>query len=567
MGRADQGKFTQCALSEKHHILNSSWSLMSSIRTDLAEHHVRWGVWLLMIVSIATMLGRIASVCAPTGESPMLSANDRSRWSTVRAVVEDGTYAIDRLVRIKDPVTGRRFWKSIDMVRHRGPDGREHYYSSKPPLFSTMLAGVYWVFRAVTGATFENEPFLIMRVMLVLTNVLPLLLYFVVLWRLVERLADTHAARLYTMAAAMWGTFLTTFAVTLNNHLPAAICVLLATSLALHIWWGERRWWYFAGAGLCGAFAVANELPALSFFGLLTLAVAGKSVRGTVVAFLPAAALVAAAFLGTNYLAHGTPVPAYAHRSDGPVIATVPRELTRQLDDVLANAPAESTPGVPSEVLAALTEAGTVLSDDAILQPASPGVRWVIWDRQGHVRLAVVATDERIEIRRWDNWYDYSGSYWTTERQGVDRGEASRGRYVLHVLIGHHGIFSLTPIWLLSVAGVVLLMRSRKPEWVGFGWLVVLLTFVCLAFYLSRPLIDRNYGGVSCGFRWMFWFTPLWLLCLVPAADRWLTGPRGRVVALLLLLISTFSATYAAANPWSHPWLWDWGTYAGWWQY
>ena len=43
------------------------------------------------------------------------------------------------------------------------------------------------------------------------------------------------------------------------------------------------------------------------------------------------------------------------------------------------------------------------------------------------------------------------------------------------------------------------------------------LTAVGLTFYLSRPMIDRNYGGVSCGFRWMFWLTPLWLLALVPA--------------------------------------------------
>ncbi len=34
--------------------------------------------------------------------------------------------------------------------------------------------------------------------------------------------------------------------------------------------------------------------------------------------------------------------------------------------------------------------------------------------------------------------------------------------YALHVLVGHHGIFSLTPIWLLSVlAGIVLLLARR----------------------------------------------------------------------------------------------------------
>ena len=535
---------------------------MSSPTSELADRDpvnncVRWGGWLLVMTSVATMLGRIASVCATTGESPMLSANDRSRWCTVRALVEDGTYAIDRMVTIKDPATGRRYWKSIDMVRHRGPDGREHYYSSKPPLFPTLLAGQYWVIRALTGATFEDESFFIMRVMLVITNVVPLLVYFAVLWRLVDRLATTDAARLYAMAAATWGTFLTTFAVTMNNHLPAAICVLLTTALTLQIWWGERRWWYFVGAGLCSAFAVANELPALSFFACIAVALLWQAPRQACLAFAPAALLVAGGFVGTNYLAHGTVVPAYGHRSDGPVVATVSRDVAPELDQEIL------TP----DVRAVMQQAGVRLSDETVVQRYRPGARWSIWDRQGHQRYVMVAAPDEIEIRQWNNWYDYRGSYWITERQGVDRGEASRGVYTLHVLLGHRGIFSLTPLWLLSLVGVVLLMRSNRPGWAGFACMVLALTVVCLVFYLSRSTIDRNYGGVSCGFRWVFWFTPLWLLCLVPAADRYLRSRRGRMIALLLLLISVFSATYAAANPWSQPWLFDLGTYAGWWQY
>ncbi len=203
----------------------------------------------------------------------MLSANDRSRWCTVRALVDEGTYAIDSLVQIRHPDTNRRFWKTIDMVRHRGPDGREHYYSSKPPLFPTLVAGEYWVIQKLTGATLEQHPFQVMRWMLVITNVLPLLLYFWVLQRCVFEVATTGAAALYTMTAATWGTFLTTFAVTLNNHLPAAICVLLACVWTLRIWNGETSGWYFAGSGLLSAFAVANELPALALFACLAIAV------------------------------------------------------------------------------------------------------------------------------------------------------------------------------------------------------------------------------------------------------------------------------------------------------
>ncbi len=522
----------------------------------------RWAVLLLIATSAAAMVGRIAVVNATTGETPMLSANDRSRWCTVRTLVEDNSYVIDRLVKIKHPETQRRYWKSIDMVRHRGLDGKEHYYSSKPTLLPTLLAGEYWVIRSLTGATLGDDPFLVMRLMIVITNVLPLLVYFLVLWRLIDHLTTNSMAAIYALAAATWGTFLTTFAVTINNHTVAAIAVLLATALMMHIALGAKGWWYFAGAGLCSAFAAANELPALSFFACVAIVVVWKSPRQTVLAFAPAALLVGAGFFGTNYLAHGTIVPAYAHRSDGAIIATVHRDVADLLDREV----------LPSPLRDALQGADVKLSQQAIVLVDQPEKRWVLWDRVGQKRFALVMSaaaqsDDTIEIRRWNNWYDYPGSYWKTNRQGVDRGEASRAVYALHVLVGHRGVFSLTPIWLLAAAGVVLLLKDHRTVWRLLAVMVVALSVVCLAFYISRPEIDRNYGGVCCGFRWMFWFTPLWLLCLVPAAERLLASKWGRGIALTLLVISVFSATYAAANPWSQPWLFELGVNAGWWQY
>ena len=89
-------------------------------------------------------------------------------------------------------------------------------------------------------------------------------------------------------------------------------------------------------------------------------------------------------------------------------------------------------------------------------------------------------------------------------------------------------------------------------------------SLACLAFYLTRGPVYRNYGGATSGLRWMFWFTPMWLLMLLPAADgmdrfRWLKG-----IALLLLAASVFSAFYASSNPWTHPWLYNYWTYLQW---
>jgi hypothetical protein len=168
-----------------------------------------------------------------------------------------------------------------------------------------------------------------------------------------------------------------------------------------------------------------------------------------------------------------------------------------------------------------------------------------------------------------DNWYDYTfvrdgkprESYWRNP-QGIDRGEPSPAMYALHATVGHHGIFSLTPIWLLSIWGLALM--ARDPRWRGLALLIASVSLVCLAFYLSRSQGDRNYGGMTSGFRWMFWFAPLWLVALLPAADRLATSRIGRGFALVLLALSTMSASYPTWNPWTSPWLADFLSYLDW---
>src|ERR1700686_641702 len=113
-------------------------------------------------------------------ERPFLSANDRSRWSTVRSLVEQGTYAIDDVV-------AQRGWDTIDMVKHLGSDGQEHLYSSKPPLLATLMAAEYWLINRLTGATLARHPYEIGRFMLLSINVTAMLVYFVLLALLAER--------------------------------------------------------------------------------------------------------------------------------------------------------------------------------------------------------------------------------------------------------------------------------------------------------------------------------------------------------------------------------------------
>jgi hypothetical protein len=110
-------------------------------------------------------------------------------------------------------------------------------------------------------------------------------------------------------------------------------------------------------------------------------------------------------------------------------------------------------------------------------------------------------------------------------------------------------------VWLLSLAGLVLLVARRDPGPRAVAAAILACTLVCLAFYVTRPLEDRNYGGMATGFRWALWFAPLWLFAMLPAADG-LAGSRlGRIVAAILLAVSVASASYPTWNPWTPPWL------------
>ena len=85
-----------------------------------------------------------------------------------------------------------------------------------------------------------------------------------------------------------------------------------------------------------------------------------------------------------------------------------------------------------------------------------------------------------------------------------------------------------------------------------------------MAFYLLRPQPDRNYGGMTSGFRWVFWLAPLWVAATVPAADVLGRSRAGRIAACVLLGLSVVSVAYPTWNPWTSPWIEQWMIHAGW---
>jgi hypothetical protein len=174
-------------------------------------------------------------------------------------------------------------------------------------------------------------------------------------------------------------------------------------------------------------------------------------------------------------------------------------------------------------------------------------------------------------------WYEYEGSFWKSDEGlpagGIDGAGYYEGKfdYALHLVEGHHGLFSLTPVYLLAPVAIVCGRPGAGGAAPGraralrlLSGLTAGLTVLVLGFYVVKT---SNYGGLTAGPRWLFWLTPLLLLTLVPAAD-WLAERRGRRgVGYALLAVSVLSASYPTVTPWSHPWLYDWMEWLQWLRY
>lgn len=532
---------------------------MSESHVSHSKAGISWISRFILLIGVVVQLARILNVESSTGEVPFHSANDRSRWCTIVALAVNGSYEIDDVLQIRDPKTNRRTWYSIDLVRHRGADGKQHFYSSKPPLLPTLYSYVYMAVRAVTGKTLMQETFFVARIMLVLVNLVPLAFLWWILAKWLGAKFDNPWALTVFSVLMVFGTLLTTFANTLNNHLPAAIAV------AGSLWCLDRialqddtRWRWFVLCGICTSFGAANELPALGWVAAAASVLVFSSVSKTLFGYLPALLPVAAAFFYFNFAAHATLAPAYAHRSAGETLFEFQAEVIAEdaVDDVVT----------------AFRENGIEASDQSLVRPArKPGV-WELFDPKSQMRYAVQPAEsgEGFVAKEWGDWYDYPGSYWTDEgKQGVDKGEPNRALYVFQCLVGHHGIFSLTPFWLVSLLGCFAVFRGRetinifRDKRLLLMCVLVATSLVVVGFYFARGVEDRNYGGVSSGFRWTFWLIPLWLWLSVYGLQVVRSDWARRCVELLVV-VSVFSATFPWQNPWTSPWpmqLWE---YLGW---
>ncbi|MBN1944685.1 MAG: hypothetical protein JW797_03370 [Bradymonadales bacterium] len=169
-----------------------------------------------------------------------------------------------------------------------------------------------------------------------------------------------------------------------------------------------------------------------------------------------------------------------------------------------------------------------------------------------HFHLTYRLTGSLLPFYGQDGLYDYPGSYWNRPRD-FDALTEPGWVYAFHTLVGHHGLFSMTPLFCWSIPGIVTLMKS--PTRKGEGWLIGTVCTATVAVYIL--LGPRNYGGTAMGMRWLFVLVPLlWYSALVHA-DRTVLSPRLWTLFKVSVGLGMVHALAALTGPWAvSPWNW-----------
>ncbi len=382
----------------------------------------------------------VAALVVAASTKTRVSGNAGSRMATIEALVHHRTFVID----------DSTFAKTVDKVRLDG-----HFYSSKPPVLSTLAAGFYWLLHSV-GISFASHR----RVAVYLVNLVfglgPLLFLLVYFVRLLELWLQDEHARILSVIACAFGFVGVGYATTINNHVPAAAALLAS--------------FYYAFAAKKGA------LPAPRAFFLAGL-------LGGLAPTLDMPALFVSSAIGIYLLVYDWRVTLRYFAS----AAVLPLTL--------------------------------------------------------HFTLTYISTGSFLPIYLRHDLYLYPGSYWLTPR-GIDTLNEPKPVYLFHMLVGHHGLFAMTPLFLLAAWALV--QQLRHGAYRAEALVVGVPLLVLIVFY---TLTTSNYGGLCVGFRWLIIVMPLLFLFVA----RWLEKTRGRGLALLFwlcLAVSAANAIDALDRPW-----------------
>lgn len=229
-----------------------------------------------------------------------MSGNEASRFATVQAVAEQHTFAIERTN-----------FRTVDKLFFDG-----HLYSDKPPFLAWCVGMALRPVLALSGWNFvDNYHLLVYLVDLVVVGGVNILLFRWLFnqFRRVGR--GTVEAKFLLALGSVLGSWLLSYSVVLNNHTPAALCVL---GIFVALWKYTRRPGYAPavlaalGCGaLCGLDIPGGAIFSLALVPALMAAAPPEKRREHVPAALCAVSASALGLFVLNYAAYRRVLPLY----------------------------------------------------------------------------------------------------------------------------------------------------------------------------------------------------------------------------------------------------------------
>ncbi len=385
-----------------------------------------------------------------------MGANDISRWCTVWSLIERGTYVIDECpwqIDTQDKVFRQ---PKTAAGPAGGPEPVGHFYSSKPALLPTLIAALLYPARVILNVPLDR---------VVLQQRLP---------RYTQQPDPGSQSRIKEVLEtpkepARWPAYVFYFktVIILLNVLPFGV-FLVCFARALDRFSADDWTWFFC---LVAAAFGTYLLPFTQTLNNHT--VAAFSAFFAIYAFLracdtpehPGWPLAATGFFAAFTATNELPALAFLALLSCLVLVRYPREALFYY--------------LPMAVLP--------LAAFAAAQYAAMGEFKLQYESFG--------TDE----------YLYEGSLWKSplDLDALNERPEPKLIYFFHMTLGHHGVFSLTPIFLFSALGAVRLLAERNParsSMRAVALLTAVLTAVLLAFYTWNPKA-RNYGGSTQGLR------------------------------------------------------------------
>jgi hypothetical protein len=406
---------------------------------------------LTCLVCSLMMVASLAMVVWNLQESSLDNANTGSRYATIQALVDQGTFYIDRT----------QYVRTIDKYKVG-----DHFISSKPATLPTIGAGVYWVYQALTGKTIARYEGDVVRTVSFFTGGVGHVLFLIYFYRLSRLLFRRQLSVMVAMAGACFAYLGVGYATHINELSTAGALGICGLYYAVRIRHErDAKPWHWPLAGLVLGLLPAIDMPGMAISGALALYLFSYDKKKTLLWFLPALLPGLIVHLFLTYEISGSFRPFYFNSA----LKTFKQFYFKQ-----------------------------------------PG--------------------------------------------GIDGLNEPKWLYAFNTLLGHHGLFSMTPIYCFG--GYELVRSLAKRRLLAESLVCAASVLAFLIFFIWRT---RNYGGWCVGMRWYVPIMPLLLLYFGVWIDRVRVTRLLWALVLLCFSVSCFNVQDALSSPFQysvwHNWL------------